>query len=146
MLRRQSERSRKTPKQMLNFRRKCKPTLAYFECVPHQTILRDLQKRTGKPVSVGAAVYLSGVIEYLVAEVFDIAHYNAVTREQRHTITPSAILKVFTDDEDFCQMYTKSKHAPLTQQWKTRVCRFLIHMSDRFSEFVYWWCGFINCY
>lgn len=59
--------------------------------------------RYAKIIGVGSAVYLASVLEYLVAEVSELAG-NAARDNKRHSITPRHITLAVRQDQELNQL------------------------------------------
>ena len=72
---------------------------------PVGRIHRMLKKgRYAEQVSGGAAVYLASVLEYLVAEIAELAG-NAAKDHKKHRIVPRHLLLAIKNDEELSQLF-----------------------------------------
>ncbi|KAJ7077872.1 hypothetical protein B0H15DRAFT_789429, partial [Mycena belliarum] len=78
---------------------------------PVARIHRLLKQRDGKRVSTGAAVYLASTLEYLMAEVLELAG-NCARDNQKVRIIPRHILLAIRNDGELDQLL---KHCVIYQ-------------------------------
>ena len=85
--------------------------------LPTHTLLPDpCPAQTTKRVGAGAPVYLAAVLEYLTAEVLELAG-NVAKEAKKKNITPSHVLKAIKDDKEFeellCRVRCPASPPPL---------------------------------
>lgn len=72
---------------------------------PVSRVLKSLRKgRYAKHIQVGASVYLTSVIEYLVAEILELSS-NAATQNKKLRVTPRHLCLAIRHDEELNQLF-----------------------------------------
>jgi histone H2A len=70
--------------------------------------MRKILKKNGLRVAVSAAVYLAAVLEYLVAEIFELAG-NAARDAKKSTLNIRHMMLAIENDEELIVMFRKMK-------------------------------------